>query len=81
MTALPGYDAWRTPPPWDMPGKRARFAPETVTTPLFIEAGELTMDAEGEYDATTGTLVTVVLNGLHLPVHEVAAMLKRFAPH
>lgn len=76
---LHDYDAWRLTPPWDMPRRRARFAPATVTRPLCIEAGEITIDATGTYEADTGALVTVTINGVDHPVHEVLAMLATFA--
>lgn len=70
------YDAWRLSSPWDDEPTRTG----TVSASLFIEAGEMTIDAEGEYDADTGELVTVWVNGTSHPVHEVAAMLAIFAP-
>jgi len=76
---LHSYDAWRTTPPWDMPRRSTQFAPTIVSRPLYIEAGEIKIDATGTYDADTGALVTVTINGLDHPVHEVLAMLATFA--
>jgi hypothetical protein len=74
------YDTWRTTPPDDLPGRRARFCPDTVENPLFIEAGELTIDATGHYSGETGDLLSVEVNSLHHTPEAVAAMLAAFCP-
>lgn len=73
------YDAWRTTPPSEYSAKPG-YLPDTLTTPLCIEAGEITIDAMGDYDADTGELVSVQINGIDFAVHEVEAMLQKFAP-
>ena len=64
------YDAWRTTPPWDM--GRTVWTPDTVTTPLLIEAGEIQIDATGTYDGETGGLLSVRVNGREIAPHQVA---------
>lgn len=70
-----GYDAWRTTPPWDKATARPRFCPQTVSTPLLIEAGEVQIDASGHYSTTTGELVSVEINGQHISPDAVSAAL------
>lgn len=70
------YDHWRTTPPWDMPSRRARFAPSTVKTPLCIEDGDVTIDAYGIYETDGGALVSVEINGNAVPVHAVESALR-----
>lgn len=71
------YDAWRLSTPW---GHHPMPRTRTVTAPLLIEAGDIQIDGEGEYDTETGELVTVWANGIAHAVHEVSAMLAVFAP-
>lgn len=76
MTALHhSYDAWRTTPPWDMPTRRARFTPDTVTEGRRIEAGDVWISFEGAYRADTGELVSVEINGKTIAPHALDAML------
>ena len=58
----------------------ARSSFHTFCTPLLIEAGEVQIDAEGEYDADTGALVSVRINGRQIPVHAVETALEALAP-
>lgn len=70
-TTLPAsYDAWRLAGP---PEPRRRSAPATVTEPLLIETRDMTLDAFGTYDAETGALISVKVNGTHKPPHEIEA--------
>ena len=71
----PSYDAWRLTPPNDSPSRLARFEPDTVSAPLCIEAGEVQIDATGTYDADTGSLLSVRINGVERPVHTVSTAL------
>lgn len=70
MNAFSGYDAWRTTPPWDT--GRPAWAPDSVESPLCIEAGEIQIDATGTYDGEYGALVSVRINGKEIAVHQVA---------
>ena len=76
----PSYDTWRTATPWDAEDRRHRSSPDTIDESLLIEAGEITIDAVGEYDTNTCALVTVRINGADFAPHQVAAMLALFAP-
>jgi len=66
----PSYDAWRTTPPWDR--DRPAWTPDSVETPLLIEAGEIQIDATGTYDGDTGTLLSVRINRREIAVHQIA---------
>lgn len=68
-----GYDAWRLSPPED---RRSKWAPETVEAPLLIEAPGFQIDATGVYDADTGALVSVLIDGNPVAPHAVAHALK-----
>lgn len=74
------YDAWRTTPPDDAPRKRRLYCPDDVSAPLLIEGREVQIDATGTYDALTGALVSVQINGRHLPVHQVEAAMTILCP-
>jgi hypothetical protein len=79
MTApftLPGYDAWRTTHPDDRPTRRPRFSPESVVTPLLIESGGIQIDAEGRYEAATGALVSVRIDGRDISPTDVEAAMR-----
>lgn len=71
----PSYDAWRLTPPNDSPSRRTRFEPDTVSAPLCIEAGEVQIDATGTYDADTGSLLSVRINGVERSIHTVSTAL------
>lgn len=58
----------------------ARSSFHTFCTPLLIEARDVQIDAEGEYDADTGALVSVRINGRQIPVHAVETALEALAP-
>lgn len=73
------YDAWRLSTPWD-DHKRHVATPATIRQCLLIEAGEITIDADGEYDTESCELVTVWINGVDFAPHQVSAMLAVFAP-
>lgn len=68
-----GYDAWRLSAPED---RRSKWAPETVEAPLLIEAQGFQVDATGVYDAETGSLVSVLIDGNPVAPHAVAHALK-----
>lgn len=54
--------------------------PATVTRLLLIEAGDVQIDASGDYDTETGALVAVTINGQRLRPHEVAMGLLLLCP-
>ena len=64
------YDAWRLQGP---PEPRLRHTPATVTEPVLIETRDMTLDATGTYDADTGALISVEVNGTHKAPHEIEA--------
>lgn len=68
------YDTWRTTHPDDL-GATSRFMPETVKTPLCIEGADVTIDAYGTYDACTGGLLSVEINGKPVSVPDVTKAL------
>lgn len=72
----PSYDAWRLTPPWDVPRARSRFAPDTVRAPLCIEAPDVQIDAYGDYDADTGALRSVIIDGRHISPASVASAMR-----
>lgn len=75
MTVFPGYDAWKLATPDDGP-----VITGTISTPLMIEAGDVQIDAIGEYEAGTGALVSVRINGREIAVHAVEGALDVLAP-
>ena len=55
--------------------------PSTVTTPLLIEAGDVTIDAYGTYDAESGTLESVTINKRVVPLCAIFAALHLLCPN
>lgn len=66
---LPGYDAWKLASPYDK--RRSKWATDTVEDGLLIEGGEVQIDATGHYDAESGCLVSVQINGKHISEADV----------
>lgn len=71
---LPSYDTWRTTPP-DQLRKPSPFFPSDVTKPLLIEADDIQIDAYGTYDADTGSLNSVRINGREISPEAVTQAL------
>lgn len=69
----PSYDTWRLTPPDDL-RRKPRFAPSDVTNPLYIDAEDITLDAIGTYDADTGSLLSVEINGRQVSPESVMNM-------
>lgn len=44
------------------------FIPDSVTVPLCIESNELTLDIYGIYEADSGSLVSLLIEGKHVSV-------------
>jgi hypothetical protein len=59
---------------------RRNFAPSTVTTPLMIECNDVQIDANGTYDATSGCLESVIINGRHVSIAQIDAALAILCP-
>lgn len=69
-----GYDAWRTTPPEDL-RPRGRFMPATVEDTICIDTPDVTIEALATYDAETGALVSVRINGRETAPHVIEALL------
>jgi len=54
--------------------------PSSVTTPLLIEAGDVTIDAYGIYDAESGCLESVTINKRVVPTCAIVAALGLICP-
>jgi len=54
--------------------------PSIVTTPLLIEAGDVTIDAYGIYDAESGCLESVTINKRVVPTCAIVAALGLLCP-
>ena len=54
--------------------------PSSVTTPLLIEASDVTIDAYGTYDAESGALESVTINKRVVSIATISAALHLLCP-